>query len=354
MKDLYTFDLTEAAALKSYGNIRAAYRNFFHEIGVPFLEVGASSGNMGGTLSHEFHFPSPAGEDTVLVCEICSYAANEEVVNGETKSSHKCPDCGESALSSHRAIEVGHTFHLGTRYSEPLNAVVALPEPTQRPDTSTVASAPDGSNSRQSSQQMVPLQMGCHGIGVSRLVGAIATMTADKKGLCWPVSIAPYHVVIVFDGPSLEEERSASRGLEFSFAKKLKNISYVSYSNFRGTLECVVDDRDKSLPWKLKDADLVGYPITVVLGRKWKETGEFEVQCRSRPELSRNSATLRTAVCEILNELSPPRDKPGWTLWYTGPEWTESSKVQRARRPRETSSDEEKSKTTAAKSVPQL
>jgi prolyl-tRNA synthetase len=320
MKDLYTFDLTEEVALITYENVRSAYRNFFHELGIPFLEVGASSGNMGGTLSHEFHFPSSAGEDTILACQSCGYAANEEVVDKAAKLSQKCPSCEERALSAQRAIEVGHTFHLGTRYSEPLNAVVTIPKDIPKPDSkSDVNLWPSGKGTSQTphnNQQMVPLQMGCHGIGVSRLVGAIATMTADKKGLCWPLAVAPYHVVFVFDGteppPSVTKHQFSVR----STAKWLcEHLTFRSYSQFSGNLDCVVDDRDKPLPWKLKDADLVGYPITVVLGRKWAETGEYEIQCRSRPDLSHNALDIGTALRDLLEGLSPPRSKPGWLKW---------------------------------------
>jgi hypothetical protein len=318
MKDLYTFDLTEKAALHTYNNIRAAYRNLFHEISVPFLEVRASSGDMGGTLSHEFHFPSPAGEDTILACDSCSYAVNEEVINDLPKKPHKCPSCDSGTLSAHRAIEVGHTFHLGTRYSEPLNAVVTVPIERLEPDSGASPNVPDGSHPLQKDQKMVHLQMGCHGIGVSRLVGAIATMTADQKGLCWPVSIAPYHVVIVFDGRAVDPEdtRLLRHRKEGKMARMLSSLCYSSYSDLKGTLDCVVDDRDKPLPWKLKDADLVGYPIIVVLGKRWKETGEIEFQCRSRPELSRNAQNAMTAVQEILEKLSAPLHEPGWMKWY--------------------------------------
>ncbi|KAF2430496.1 class II aaRS and biotin synthetase [Tothia fuscella] len=290
MKDLYTFDLTEEAALLTYQEIRDAYRGFFTELGVPFMEVAADSGNMGGNLSHEFHFPSSAGEDTLLSCKQCGIAVNEEVIEKARRQPAACPECGSKRVTSQRAIEVGHTFHLGTRYSQPLDLMVGLPAPKQL----------EGIQPAANQQPMVPIQMGCHGIGVSRLVGAIATMTADKKGLCWPPLIAPYHVVILCNGRTSVPEQPGDPE------------EAVAYDAL------IIDDRDKPLTWKLNDADLVGYPIIVVIGNHFKETGEYEIQCRARADLSRKSKDLRSVVCEILNALSPPPDNPGRSRWRIG------------------------------------
>jgi prolyl-tRNA synthetase len=306
MKDLYTFDLTEEAALKTYQTIRNAYRALFHQLEVPFMEVGAASGNMGGNLSHEFHFPSSAGEDTLLACESCGHAINEELIEVKQEGPKSCPQCDSKQVSSHRSIEVGHTFHLGTRYSEPLNLVVGVPN--SQTNISEVAKG------QINNQPMVPIQMGCHGIGVSRLVGAIATMTADKKGLCWPPLVAPYHVVIVYNGHSSPPDTSELPA-EVVAWNALEAIACDSYCNYQMDLTRIIDDRDKPLAWKLNDAELVGYPITIVLGNRFKTTGEYEIQCRSRPELSRSSKDLRVTVCQLLNEISSPLNSAGWIQW---------------------------------------
>jgi prolyl-tRNA synthetase len=152
-----------------------------------------------------------------------------------------CPKCEKGELTPKPGIEVGHTFHLGTRYSEPLNAVVAMPNNTQS-----------------------PVHMGCHGIGVSRLIGAVAALLHDEKGLNWPRAIAPFEVVLMA-APGIPEEEVTD------VYERLANAG----------VDVVLDDRaQRSLGWKLKDADLIGYPVIGVLGKAWKEEGMLEVQCR--------------------------------------------------------------------------
>jgi hypothetical protein len=150
--------------------------------------------------------------------------------------------------------------------------------------------------------------MGCHGIGVSRLIGAVAAMTADEKGLCWPPLMAPEHVVVVFDGstpPINPNFPEVSNSYEYISER----IGSINYNGDWGkpssrSLDIVFDDRDKPLPWKLKDADLTGYPIIIVIGKSFKETGKYEIQCRSSSKLSTTSDVLTTSVATILNELT--------------------------------------------------
>ncbi|OLL25559.1 putative proline--tRNA ligase, mitochondrial [Neolecta irregularis DAH-3] len=229
MNDLYTFDASEAAAMQTYDAVQAAYYRLFKTIGVPFVVAEAESGNIGGDKSHEYHYLSSSipefgalltigGEDKVLVCERCNYA-----VNTERSSSPQCLQCG-SQMHEKSAIEVGHTFHLGTRYSEALGAFVTAEDPSIRS----------------------AIQMGCHGIGVSRLVVAIADICRGSRGLCWPVSVAPWETVIVTAG----QEEGAEQVWDL-----LKDYT-----------DSVIDDRQKTLGWKLKDAEAVGYPVTVIVG----------------------------------------------------------------------------------------
>jgi prolyl-tRNA synthetase len=384
MKDLYTFDSTPSAALETYEAVRSAYTAIFDALKLPYLVADADSGNMGGKLSHEYHFVSPKGEDNVWSCDTCSYIANEELVTKrpaevdenddtfpllfrgistdrsteiciyvprtsstpetdvdepgwDTITSHvnlhavkralpptitldtgieaqtlttllstqppqssisivdpsleleldddesstsipssedltptlpnaPCPKCSQGRLDTHKAIEVAHTFHLGTRYSVPLNALVSLPDGKSRD----------------------AMHMGCHGIGVSRLIGSIASLLSDSQGLNWPRVIAPWEVVVVC---SVQGEEGA-----VGVYDALKN---------EGGVDVVLDDREgKALGWKLKDADLIGYPVVVVLGRGWKERKEVEVQCRQlgvKKEVSVDE--VRESVAELLQRL---------------------------------------------------
>jgi prolyl-tRNA synthetase len=112
------------------------------------------------------------------------------------------------------------------------------------------------------------MQMGCHGIGVSRIIGAVADTLADDKGLNWPRVIAPYEVVIL----------ASNAGLEQVAIEAYDTLSGPSGSS--PLRDVVLDDRPQSFAWKMHDADLVGYPIIVVVGRTWKAKGMCEVQCR--------------------------------------------------------------------------
>ena len=169
----------------------------------------------------------------------------------------KCAQCADGLLTSNPAVELGHTFHLGTRYSEVLQASVSV-----NPALLEGASEADVKSGKE---QIVPIQMGCHGLGVSRMISAVANRLVDSKGLNWPRAIAPYEVVVV-----------PSKGLD-SVAEQV----YDSLTQQAPTpVDTLLDDRDKGMGWKLGDADLIGYPIIVVVGNGWKKHQTLEVQCR--------------------------------------------------------------------------
>ncbi|KAK4999542.1 hypothetical protein LTR16_006971, partial [Cryomyces antarcticus] len=160
-----------------------------------------------------------------------------------------CPRCDTGILEVQKAVEVGHTFHLGTRYSKPLNAVVT----------------DEGS-------QQTELVMGCHGIGISRLIGAVASVLSDGKGLNWPAAIAPFQVVII---PAKGNEGDAVTVFD-EFKESVQRPDSTHSEGLMISLDPVLDDRRKELGWKLGDADLVGYPVIVVLGRTWKKERKAE------------------------------------------------------------------------------
>lgn len=408
MKDLYTFDYSKSIALATYEQVRKAYAALFGELRIPYLVAEADSGDMGGNLSHEFHFLTSKGEDRVISCRSCEYVANEELAKTAVSATgqsyegvqwtfvgpHKptfsgtssvsrefsvwrglsrdrttlvnvwyalsqhtstgvsmahvqpeinthaikrivpdldagienaealwtpkipvlpqilnlvdyrlpmtvlddlnpeesklpvwpesvdrtvtditsftiskdpsskeplnllriqegdlCPKCGEGQLKVNVAIELGHTFFLGTRYSEPFEAAVTLP-----------------------SDQQALMQMGCHGIGVSRMIGAVAETLADEKGLNWPRVIAPYEVVVV---PTQGCEMDA-----IAIYDTLMNEPGNHDRSSQNMPDLVLDDRSNPFPWKMKDADLIGYPVIVVVGKSWKIEKMCEVQCR--------------------------------------------------------------------------
>jgi prolyl-tRNA synthetase len=292
MKDLYTFDTSPETGMDTYFQVREAYNNFFDELGVPYLIAEADSGNMGGKLSHEYHFASPLGEDTVWFCDKCDYTANDEVAIGRNSNPAEqkvhggdgCPKCDSGHLDLVKTIEIGHTFNLGTRYSVPLEVTFTPSDPSASP---------------------APVYMGCHGIGVSRLIGALASMLARPTGhasppvgLRWPLPLAPFVVVV-----TAADVHKMKGDLEMVY--DLINRQLTRIEGPYGAGDVVLDDRDTTLPWKLKDADLIGYPIVVMLGRKWDKDKLVAVHDRiSGSTLEVPVDSLMGTLHRILN--SPP------------------------------------------------
>jgi prolyl-tRNA synthetase len=180
-------------------------------------------------------FSDWSGPTSIRTVETCGLS--------QANAADACPACKAGSLQLNQAIEVGHTFHLGTRYSKPLGAKVL------------------NANNKE-----VDMAMGCHGVGVSRLMGAAASLNADKKGLNWPIVIAPFTIVVMSTDkvPSTDVHTVYDNIIQGSGAK----------------LDAIIDDREKPLGWRLKDADLVGYPFIVVLGKSWAQDRHVEVQCR--------------------------------------------------------------------------
>ena len=269
MKDLYTFDSSVSSALSTYSSVREIYSSIFRQLNIPVLVAEASSGSIGGDLSHEYHLESSYGEDTLHVCSGCSFTANEEVLPSH-RTNHSCPKCN-AEMKSVKSIELGHTFHLGTKYSAPLNATIT----------------PPSSSSATEGKARVPIQMGCHGIGISRIISAVTLSMADQKGLNWTRRIAPFEVIVMSSdaGVPLADVESVYDVITQSGVsendQKQWNSEVKRSSNETMLVDAVMDDRSKSLGWKLNDADVIGYPIIVVLGREWKSGRKVvEVQCR--------------------------------------------------------------------------
>jgi prolyl-tRNA synthetase len=195
-----------------------------------------------------------------------------------TVDGDKCPKCTEGVLRTHNAIEMGHTFHLGTRYSEILGASVPV-DPSRT----------ENNSQSEKEVRVVPMQMGCHGIGVSRMISAVADTRADTQGLNWPRAIAPYEIIII-----------PTKGLD-SEAEQIYDL----LKSTTDTGDVILDDRAKQVGWKLKDADLIGFPIVIVVGKAWKTNQEVEVQCRQLDGLRENVniATLGGYLQSLLQKL---------------------------------------------------
>jgi prolyl-tRNA synthetase len=267
MKDAYSFDQDEAGLDKNYQLMYEAYKRIFSRCGLETLITEADSGVMGGKVSHEFMVPAPLGEDIVLLCPKCRSAKaylRPETDNPAKEVSRVCPDC-QVEMTKVNTIEVGHIFKLGTKYSRALEA-----------------------NFSDRSGQLKPLIMGCYGIGVSRLISAIIEQNNDVDGIIWPKSVAPFGVTILpLDVTSPEVMLAAN--------------SLYQELNANG-LEVLFDDRDERAGVKFKDADLIGVPVSIVIGKK--SIVEKNIELRIRKDKSVQLMPQEKAVKLIRQLLS--------------------------------------------------
>lgn len=241
MKDLYSFHLTEKDLKNYYQNVLQTYLKIFQQIG--FLDVKiteASGGTFTKKFSHEFNVLTPSGEVNLFYCSQCSFAQNQEI--SKLKNGVICPKCQKGVIKLGKAIEIGNIFDLGTRFSQSFDLYVEDPD-----------------------KKKVYLYMGCYGIGVSRILGALVEIFHDEKGIIWPKSVAPFKVHLV--GLNLEDENIYSYGQE------------IYHFLINNSVSVLFDDRIKiSSAKKLIDADLVGIPIQIIISKKNKDKIELKVR----------------------------------------------------------------------------
>ncbi len=412
MKDAYSFDTTDELAQVSYQKMYDAYTRIFQRCGLKTFPVEADTGLMGGQLSHEFMVPAETGENEVVYCDACGYAANIEKATSKATSNigHRtsnielekfptpniktiedltkapfnipaaqqiktlvyvvadkpalillrgdhqlneaklvgvlgteefraanaeeifsalqahpgslgavgvkdfptiadetlrgasamttganengfhlrnvsvdrdivvkqwadlrlvqageaCAKCGEP-LKMRRAIEVGHVFKLGTKYTEALKAFYV----------------------DEAGKQQLPI-MGCYGIGVTRTMQAIIEQSNDKDGIIWPLSVAPYQVCLTPLGVAKESP-------VMMLAEKI--YAELSAQN----IDVILDDRDDRPGVKFKDADLVGFPIRIAIGEKSLAKGEVELKLRGGELVFVQAEEVSARVLEILS-----------------------------------------------------
>lgn len=219
MYDSYSFGKDQNDLDLDYDLHYKMYNNIFDKLDLEYKVVQADSGVFGGSESAEFMAISEVGEDTILYKDDLEFGFNEEVYQGDDKDDFK----------KAKTIEIGHIYKLGTKYSESLNAQFLNKE-----------------------QKLEPIVMGCYGIGVSRLLVALAEQKSDEQGLTWPKNIAPYQIHMMF--------------AQFKNQNQVE-IANEWYNNNLDKYEILYDDRNASLGAKIKDANLIGCPIRVIFGR---------------------------------------------------------------------------------------
>jgi prolyl-tRNA synthetase len=272
MKDSYTFDRDQAGLEERYELHVGAYDRIMQRTGLRFYRVESDVGMMGGLGAHEYMAPCPAGEDQVALAD--GYAANVEVALKDPdvqQAGEGYTLCGQE-LRIQPAIEVGNIFKLGTRYSEPLGA-----------------SYLDENGAEHA------VWMGSYGIGPARIVAAAVEQFADEHGISWPRSLAPFAVHLVALGKPGTPERAAADEL---------------YATLREAgVEVLYDDRDLGPGEKFADAELLGCPLRLTVGRRSLESGEIEVQRRRGREdapaiaLGGDPNALLAAVDELWQSL---------------------------------------------------
>jgi len=231
MKDLYSFHANEADLDRYYENAIKAYALIFQDLGLDAHLTEASGGTF-SKLSHEFQVFHESGEDHIAYCEECGFSQNSEISDLTEKS--KCPSCGKSGIRMKQGIEVGNIFRLYTKYSDPFSL-----------------------SYKDSEGNDTPVLMGCYGIGISRLMGALAEVFHDEKGLLWPSNVAPFRVHLLALTGS-EDKTAILKQAERAY-EKLREQG----------VEVLFDDRtDVSAGEKFVEADLVGIPLRVVVSEK--------------------------------------------------------------------------------------
>lgn len=251
MKDMYSFHETAADLDAYYEKVKQAYFNVFERCGLKentYLAT-ASGGAFTEKYSHEFQTATESGEDIIYICNKCGAAVNKEI------KTDKCEQCGGNEFSEKKSIEVGNIFKLNNRYSEPFGL---------------------------KNEKGEPLLMGCYGLGITRLLGAIAEVFNDEKGIIWPKSVAPFQVHLI----------ELAAGEEVIKEKTREIYEILQKNNF----EVLYDNRDeKAAGEKLADSDLIGLPLRVVVSKKTLEQDSVEVKSRSMSE------TSLIKITEIIN-----------------------------------------------------
>ncbi len=234
MKDAYSFHLDQPSLDLEYENMGATYNTIFTRLGLDFRKVRADSGEIGGSVSHEYHVLADSGEDEIGYCDEEDYAANVEMIEGNT-----APNGGK--LSFTRGIEVGHIFQLGDKYSKSMNCTVL----------------------NDKGDSIYPLMV-CYGIGISRIMASSIEQNHDESGIIWPEPLAPFQIIIVALNKNTEDT---------TLTKSRKIYHQLLESGY----EVLLDDRNERAGVKFADADLLGIPKRLIVSERGLDNQTIEL-----------------------------------------------------------------------------
>jgi len=277
MKDAYSFDLNAEAARHAYNKMFLAYLRTYERLGLKAIPMQADTGPIGGDMSHEFIILADTGESEVYChADYLDFEAPDAAVSYDddlssviehwtsryaaTDEKHDAArfeaEVPEDRRIATRGIEVGHIFYFGDKYSKSMGATVMNAEGVE-----------------------VPVEMGCYGIGVSRLAGAIIEASHDDDGIIWPVSVAPFDVGLI----NLKVGDDACDGAVADIYEKLGKAG----------LDVLADDTDGRAGGKFATMDLIGLPWQIIVGPRGIKSGVVEIKERrtgERQELSLDAA----------------------------------------------------------------
>jgi prolyl-tRNA synthetase len=248
MKDMYSFHANQEDLDKYYEKVEKAYEKIWQRLGLDKITVKTyASGGSFSKYSHEYQTICETGEDTIFVCEKCKIAVNKELIN-ELDS---CPECGNKKLIEKKAIEVGNIFKLGTKFSSAFDFKYI-----------------DEKNEKQE------IIMGCFGLGPSRLMGTLAEVFNDAKGIIWPESVSPFKAHLI------------------NLKKDIKDAEKLYGNLIKVGIDVLFDNRlEVSAGQKLSESDLIGITHRLVISEKtgdkieYKKRDSEEVKLMSEKEI---------------------------------------------------------------------
>lgn len=250
MNDLYTFDKSLETATETYNVISSCYDRIFKKLKLNCLRTQNDPGSIGGKYSHEYQLPLPSGEDTIIECGRCHEIFNQELL--ASKDNKPCTNCNSESncLRPMKCLELGHTFLLSDTYSKPLNACFT-----------------------QLDHSRSPMEMGCYGLGLTRIIGAGVDLLSivPKKGvdsgqlqIRWPSHIEPFKVGIV--APAKRSKQFHAGSTEF-IQRIVDNLLSMEP---RDDIDILVEDRDKeSLVKRILLLKSLGLPNIIVIGQRF-------------------------------------------------------------------------------------
>ncbi|MEL6127965.1 MAG: proline--tRNA ligase [Pseudomonadota bacterium] len=283
MKDGYNFDVSKEAALHAYNRHFASYLRTYERMGLKAIPMRADGGPIGGDYTHEFLVLADTGESEVFYdsavtdlsfgdreVDFDDVAQLQGIYDEWTAPYARTDETHDEALFAgvpadrqrkSRGIEVGQIFYFGTKYSDPMKASVVTE---------------DGSR--------VPVHMGSHGIGVSRLIGALIEANHDENGIIWPEGVTPFHAGIV----NLKQGDAGTDGACEDLYKALT----------RAGLDPLYDDRSERAGAKFATMDLIGLPWRITVGPRGLKNGVVEVTSRKTGESE--ELTPEAAIAKIV------------------------------------------------------